>query len=89
MRKKLLSAFHKVKMPKRCKKLFDTIDEVEAILDYYMTRDKSRPLRRKLEDIKKVLEELSVEQKEHDIRLIKKWEQRQKAKLERDKLNGE
>lgn len=82
MRHKLKGLFNKVRMPKRNRKLFDIIDEVEDVLDYYMGRDKSNPLRRKLEEVKKAIEELSVEQKEHDIRLIKRLKARERLKHE-------
>lgn len=82
MRHKLLGFFRRVRMPKRNRKLFDIIEEVEGVLDFYMGRDKSRELRRKLEEVKKAIEELSVEQKEHDIRLIKRLKAREKRKKE-------
>lgn len=89
MHRKLQSMFNKVRMPKRNRKLFDVIEEVEAVLDYYMGRDKSRELRKKLEGVKKAIEELSVEQKEHDIRLIKRLKARERLKNEhKDQRQG-
>lgn len=82
MNQKLQGMFRKVRMPKRNRKLFDVIEEVEGVLDYYMGRDKSRELRQKLEGVKKAIEELSVEQKQHDIRLIKRLKARERLKNE-------
>ena len=61
------------------------LDELTDILNFYMGKDKAREQVGKIEELREALETLSIDQKEHDIRLIKKWEQ--KKKIEEKKKN--
>lgn len=74
-----------MKQPKRNKKLMKHLDELTDILNFYMGKDKAREQVGKIEELREALETLSIDQKEHDIRLIKKWEQ--KKKIEEKKKN--
>lgn len=69
-----------MKQPKRNKKLMKHLDELTDILNFYMGKDGARDARQKIEELREALEKLSIEQKKHDIRLIKKWEEKQKIK---------
>lgn len=69
-----------MKQPKRNKKLMKHLDELTDILNFYMGKDGARDARQKIEELREAIEKLSIEQKKHDIRLIKKWEEKQKIK---------
>ena len=73
-----------MKQPKRNRKLMKHLDELTDILNFYMGKDGARDARQKIEELREAIEKLSIEQKKHDIRLIKKWEEKQKIKEEHD-----
>ena len=63
-----------MKNSKRIKRLMDHVDELESVLDYYSNGNKE--YFKVIGEVRTLISELSLDQKEHDIRLIKRWEEK-------------
>ena len=56
--------------PKRAKRIINNLDTIYSYLEYYMNGHTG--LTPQYQEIKKYIEELSLDQKEHNIRFAKK-----------------
>ena len=63
-----------MKNSKRISRLVEKVDSIEEALEFF-TNGNSHYFKT-IQEIKSLISELYLDQKEHDIRLIKKWSER-------------
>lgn len=64
-----------MKNSKRINRLIEKVNDIEEALEYF-TNGKTHYFKT-IEEIKQLISELLLDQKEHDIRLIRRWSEKQ------------